>query len=89
MAPPTIPAEHSVNDFANDVASQMEGFTQSQGIAEEAIARDREEETKTEARSYVSAHSPIQEARWKGQHEITSQMVSAECFDDVQEELQS
>ncbi|KAI4942244.1 hypothetical protein J4E91_010218 [Alternaria rosae] len=44
MAPPTIPAEHAVNDFANDVASQMEGFTQSQSIAEEAIARDREED---------------------------------------------
>ena len=39
MAPPTIPPEQPVNDFANDVASQMEGFTQSQDIAEEAIAR--------------------------------------------------
>jgi MATE family multidrug resistance protein len=44
MAPPTIPAEHSISDFANDVTSQMEGFTQSQDIAEEAIARDLEED---------------------------------------------
>jgi MATE family multidrug resistance protein len=44
MAPPTLPVEHSVNDFANDVASQMEGFAHSQDIAEEAIARDREED---------------------------------------------
>jgi MATE family multidrug resistance protein len=43
MAPPsTLPTEHSVTDFANDVTSQMEGFTQSQEIAQDAIARDLE-----------------------------------------------
>jgi MATE family multidrug resistance protein len=46
MAPPTSPrAEHPVTDFANDVTAQMEGFTQAQDIAEEAIARDLEEES--------------------------------------------
>ena len=34
----------SVNDFANEVAAQMEGFAQSQEIAEEAIARDLEDD---------------------------------------------
>jgi MATE family multidrug resistance protein len=42
MAPPSAPVDHSVTDFANDVTSQMEGFTQSQEIAEEAISRDLE-----------------------------------------------
>ncbi|KAL6710263.1 hypothetical protein ACN47E_009209 [Coniothyrium glycines] len=42
MAPPS---EHAVHDFANDVTAQMEGFVQSQDIAEEAIARDLEEDT--------------------------------------------
>jgi MATE family multidrug resistance protein len=43
MAPPSSePAGHAVVDFANDVASQMEGFFQSHDIAEEAIARDLE-----------------------------------------------
>lgn len=45
MTPPSAPpAEHSIQDFANDVTSQMEGFVQSQDIAEEAIARDLEED---------------------------------------------
>ncbi|KNG50889.1 mate efflux family protein [Stemphylium lycopersici] len=44
MAPPSAPAEHPVSDFANDVTSQMEGFTQSQHVAEEAIARDLEQD---------------------------------------------
>jgi MATE family multidrug resistance protein len=43
MAGPA-PADHSVIDFANDVTSQMEGFVQSQEIAEEAISRDLEED---------------------------------------------
>ncbi|KAF1839511.1 MATE efflux family protein [Decorospora gaudefroyi] len=47
MAPPTIPAGHATNDFANHVASQMEGFTQSPDIAEEAIARDLEDDNST------------------------------------------
>ncbi|KAH7395109.1 mate-domain-containing protein [Phaeosphaeria sp. MPI-PUGE-AT-0046c] len=43
-------AEHSsVTDFANDVTSQMEGFAQSQEIAEEAIERDLQEEEATSA----------------------------------------
>jgi MATE family multidrug resistance protein len=43
MAPPSaIPAGHSITDFANEVGSQMEGFTQSQEIAQDAIARDLE-----------------------------------------------
>jgi MATE family multidrug resistance protein len=37
-----------VTGFANDVTSQMEGFTQSQDIAEEAIARDLEEDDSEE-----------------------------------------
>lgn len=45
MTPPsTSQAEHSVQDFANDVTSQMEGFVQSQDIAGEAIARDLEDD---------------------------------------------
>ncbi|KAF2031538.1 MATE efflux family protein [Setomelanomma holmii] len=49
MAPPAAPADrHAVTDFANDVTSQMEGFTQSQDIAEEAIARDLEEDESEE-----------------------------------------
>lgn len=43
MAPPSpTPARHSVTDFANDVTAQIEGFTHSQDLAEEAIARDLE-----------------------------------------------
>lgn len=46
MAPPSSSQAHtSVTDFANEVTSQMEGFAQSQDIAEEAIARDLEEDT--------------------------------------------
>jgi MATE family multidrug resistance protein len=49
MAPPSsAPADHAVTGFANDVTSQMEGFTQSQDIAEEAIARDLEEDDSEE-----------------------------------------
>lgn len=48
MAPPSAPADHSVTDFANDVTSQMEGFTQSQDIAEEAISRDLEDDEEEE-----------------------------------------
>jgi len=44
MAPPSATTSQPVTDFANDVTSQMEGFTQSQDIAEEAIARDLEED---------------------------------------------
>ncbi|KAH9874373.1 hypothetical protein IAQ61_003562 [Plenodomus lingam] len=46
MAPPLSSSQaHSVQDFANDVTSQMEGFAQSQDLAEESIARDLEEDT--------------------------------------------
>jgi MATE family multidrug resistance protein len=51
MAPPSAPrhpADHhtsSVTDFANDIASQIEDFAQSPGIAEEAISRDLASET--------------------------------------------
>jgi MATE family multidrug resistance protein len=44
MAPPSAPTGHAINDFANDVASQVESFTQAQDIAEEAIARDLEDD---------------------------------------------
>lgn len=40
MAPPPM----SVNDFTQDVTSQVDGLTHSQDIAEEAIARDLEED---------------------------------------------
>ncbi|CAO2654671.1 Nn.00g114040.m01.CDS01 [Neocucurbitaria sp. VM-36] len=42
--PPSAPAGHSVTDFANDVTAQMEGFAQSQDIAEQGIARDLDED---------------------------------------------
>ncbi|KAH7089138.1 Pex12 amino terminal region-domain-containing protein [Paraphoma chrysanthemicola] len=43
------PADHHpATDFVNDVTSQMEGFTQSQDIAEECIARDLEEDESEE-----------------------------------------
>jgi MATE family multidrug resistance protein len=45
MAPPSALADHSVTEFANDVTSQMEGFAQSQDIAEEAISRDLEDDS--------------------------------------------
>jgi MATE family multidrug resistance protein len=48
MAPPSAPTDHAVTDFANDVTSQMEGFAQSQEIAEESIARDLEEDQSEE-----------------------------------------
>ncbi|KAJ4990366.1 MATE efflux family protein [Stagonosporopsis vannaccii] len=48
MAPPTSSAQAGqptgINDFANDVAAQMEGFVHATDIAEEAIARDLEED---------------------------------------------
>ncbi|KAH9881836.1 hypothetical protein J1614_001007 [Plenodomus biglobosus] len=44
MAPPSSSPAHPVQDFANDVTSQMEGFVQSQDLAEEAIAQDLEED---------------------------------------------
>lgn len=45
MAPPVAPeSQHAVQDFANDVTAQMEGFVQSQDIAGEAIARDLEDD---------------------------------------------
>ncbi|KAH7398169.1 mate-domain-containing protein [Pyrenochaeta sp. MPI-SDFR-AT-0127] len=45
MAPPSASqVGQSVNDFANEVTAQMEGFTQSQDIAEQAIARDLEDD---------------------------------------------
>jgi MATE family multidrug resistance protein len=45
MAPPSSEhADHTIVDFANDVTSQMEGFAQSQDIAEEAIERDLEDD---------------------------------------------
>jgi MATE family multidrug resistance protein len=49
MAPPTTadsPSAHAsgINEFANDVAAQMEGFAHETGIAEEAIARDLEDD---------------------------------------------
>jgi MATE family multidrug resistance protein len=47
--PPPAPTDHhGVTDFANDVTSQMEGFAQSQEIAEEAIARDLEQDNSEE-----------------------------------------
>jgi MATE family multidrug resistance protein len=47
MAPPSAqPADHSsATDFANDIASQIEDFAHSPGIAEEAISRDLLSET--------------------------------------------
>lgn len=42
MAPP-LPAP-AISDFANDVAAQMEGFAHATDIAEEAIARDLEDD---------------------------------------------
>ncbi|KAH7068775.1 Pex12 amino terminal region-domain-containing protein [Paraphoma chrysanthemicola] len=42
------PADHPATDFVNDVTSQMEGFTQSQDIAEECIARDLEDDESEE-----------------------------------------
>ncbi|KAF2846874.1 MATE efflux family protein [Plenodomus tracheiphilus IPT5] len=42
MAPPSSSQAHLVQDFANDVASQMEGFVHAQDLAEEAITRDLE-----------------------------------------------
>jgi MATE family multidrug resistance protein len=48
MAPPlSALAEHPINDFTDDVTAQMDGFNQSQHIAEEAIARDLEDDTST------------------------------------------
>jgi MATE family multidrug resistance protein len=44
MAPPSVPTGHPVTGFATDVTSQIEGFTQAQDIAEEAIARDLEQD---------------------------------------------
>lgn len=48
MAPPSSSAQpgHAtgINEFANDVAAQMEGFAHATDIAEEAIARDLEED---------------------------------------------
>ncbi|KAH6614058.1 mate-domain-containing protein [Boeremia exigua] len=45
MAPPSPDANPTgVNEFANDVAAQMEGFAQATDIAEEAIARDLEDD---------------------------------------------
>lgn len=44
MAPPSSSRAHPVQDFANDVTSQMEGFVQSQDLAEEAIIQDLEED---------------------------------------------
>lgn len=48
MAPPTSSAQAGqstgINEFANDVAAQMEGFSHATDIAEEAIARDLEED---------------------------------------------
>src|SRR5690242_21516003 len=48
MAPPTTSAQAGqstgINEFANDVAAQMEGFAHATDIAEEAIARDLEED---------------------------------------------
>lgn len=47
---PSARAEHSaVTDFANDVTAQMEGFAQSQDIAEEAISRDLQEDNSASA----------------------------------------
>ncbi|EUC40495.1 hypothetical protein COCMIDRAFT_108653 [Bipolaris oryzae ATCC 44560] len=39
-----IPTGHPVTNFATDVTSQVEGFVQAQDIAEEAIARDLEQD---------------------------------------------
>lgn len=48
MAPPASSAHAGqptgISDFANDVAAQMEGFAHATDIAEEAIARDLEED---------------------------------------------
>jgi MATE family multidrug resistance protein len=52
MAPPSAqPANHhsSATDFANDIASQIEDFAHSPGIAEEAISRDLLSETSENA----------------------------------------
>lgn len=49
MAPPSgAQPNHSITDFANDVAAQMEGFAHSQDLAEEAIARDLEDDNSDE-----------------------------------------
>lgn len=42
---PTDHAPAGASEFANDVAAQMEGFAHAPDIAEEAIARDLEEDT--------------------------------------------
>lgn len=42
MAPPSSSAQ--ANEFANDVAAQMDGFAHATDVAEEAIARDLEED---------------------------------------------
>jgi MATE family multidrug resistance protein len=48
MAPPLSSlAEHPINDFTDDVTAQMDGFNQSQHIAEEAIERDLKDDTST------------------------------------------
>ncbi|KAI8942392.1 hypothetical protein NX059_000466 [Plenodomus lindquistii] len=44
MAPLSSSQAHPVQDFANDVTSQMEGFVHSQDLAEESIIRDLEED---------------------------------------------
>ncbi|USP78869.1 putative transporter YDR338C [Curvularia clavata] len=44
MAPPSAPTGNPTTGFANDVASQIEGLVQAQDLAEEAIARDLEQD---------------------------------------------
>jgi MATE family multidrug resistance protein len=44
MAPPSAPTGDAITNFANDITSQVEGFTQAQDIAGEAIDRDLEED---------------------------------------------